>query len=179
MIYELYRMMGASVVGAAAAGQEGPFGPGWGADGDGSGADGLDAAVEAYAVYAAHLEGCGECGAQRCVLARCEVPGGPPERSQRGELVLPCLLAWLPDHPGLRRVQQQFAPLLQLPGQQRPALLVDPAPQRKVLCDPHAYFDVVGDGIEAGDLVFLPPAEQGLVAQAGQARFRSCPHRSG
>lgn len=65
MIYEPYRMKG-----APAAGREGTFGPGWSADGDGSAADGLDAAVKAYAVYVAHLEGCGECGRQRCAAGQ-------------------------------------------------------------------------------------------------------------
>lgn len=45
-----------------------------------------------------------------------------------------------------------------------PLLLVDPAPQGEVLRDAHRGLGVVGDGVQAGDVVLLPPAQQGLIA---------------
>lgn len=92
------------------------------------------------------------------------VPHGPPVGPERGELGLPRFLARLPHHPGLRRVQQRLAPLLQIPGPQRLPLLVDPAAKGEVLGDADLDLDVIGHGVEAGDLVLLPPPEQGLVA---------------
>ncbi|GHB30912.1 hypothetical protein GCM10010346_62870 [Streptomyces chryseus] len=67
----------------------------------------------------------------------------------------PRLLARLPHHPGLRGGQQHLAPHLQLPGPQGLALLVDPSAKRKVLRHAHLDLDVIGHGVEAGDLVLL------------------------
>lgn len=53
-------------VGVGIAGQEGPFGPGWSAESDAREAENLDAAVDAYAAYVVHIEGCGECRRVRC-----------------------------------------------------------------------------------------------------------------
>lgn len=89
---------------------------------------------------------------------------GPPVGAERGQLGLPRLFARLPHHPGPRCVQQRLAPLLQLPGPQRLSLLVDPSAKRKRLRRPHFDLDIVGNGVETGDLVLLPPPEQGLVA---------------
>ncbi|WP_159052307.1 hypothetical protein [Streptomyces longwoodensis] len=65
------RVEGACGVGSGTAGQEGPFGPGWSVESGPGEAEGLNmAAVDAYAVYVAHIEVCGECGAQRCVVGQ-------------------------------------------------------------------------------------------------------------
>ncbi|GHD54157.1 hypothetical protein GCM10010335_68330 [Streptomyces galbus] len=61
----------APAVGVGVVGQEGPFRPGWSGDNSAGEAEGgLDVAVDAYAAYVAHIEGCGECGAQRCVVGQ-------------------------------------------------------------------------------------------------------------
>ncbi|MFJ6530552.1 hypothetical protein ACIQMZ_35520 [Streptomyces longwoodensis] len=69
MIYRLYRLNG-TLSGTGTAGQEGPFEPGWSTDGDGDEVQDVEAAVDAYAAYVAHLEGCGECGGQRCAVGQ-------------------------------------------------------------------------------------------------------------
>lgn len=98
------------------------------------------------------------------VLSGCEVAVGAPVGAEGGEFGLPGFLAGFPHHPGLRRVQQLHAPRLQLTRSQRLALLMHPPPQRKRLRHAHLALNVVGDGVEAGDLVLGPPAQQGLVA---------------
>lgn len=106
------------------------------------------------------------------VLTRGEVTGGLPVQPQCGELVLPCLLVGLPDPSCLGRVQQGLASLLQFPGSQGFALLVYPPAQRESFRDADLGLHVVGDGVETGDLVFLPPVEQGLVALQPYQRLR-------
>lgn len=106
------------------------------------------------------------------VLAGREVPRGPLVRPQHGELGLPRFLSRLPHHPGLRRVQEDLAPVLQFPGPQRLALLVHPPPERKRLRRPDLDLNVVGHGVDAGDLVLRAPADQGLIALQPRQRFR-------
>lgn len=62
--------------------------------------------------------------------------------------------------------------LVQLSRPQGFALLVDPPPQREVLRDPHFELDVVGHGVDAGDLVLGPPPQQRLVALEPHQRLR-------
>lgn len=102
--------------------------------------------------------------APHCVLPGCEVPGGSPVGPERGEFGLPRLLAGLPDHPGLWRVQQVLAPFFELFGPQGFARLVDPPPGREGLGDADLGLGVVGDGVQAGDAVLGPPPDEGLVA---------------
>jgi len=92
------------------------------------------------------------------------VPGGPAVGPECGELVLPRFLTGLPDHAGLRGVQEGLAPFFQLAGPQGFPLLMDPSAKREVLGDADLDLGVVGDGVDAGDLVLLPPADEGLVA---------------
>lgn len=106
------------------------------------------------------------------VLAGREVPRGPLVRPQHGELGLPRFLSRLPHHPGLRRVQEDLAPVLQFPGPQRLALLVHPPPERKRLRRPDLDLNVVGHGVDAGDLVLRAPADQGLIALQPRQRLR-------
>lgn len=98
------------------------------------------------------------------ILARGEVPGGPPVSAEHRELPLPRLLARFPDHAGLGCLEQFLAPRLELPGPQRLALLVHPPSEGERLRDTNLNLGVIRNGVQAGDLVLLPPAQQRLVA---------------
>lgn len=98
------------------------------------------------------------------VLPGCEVAGGLAVGPEYGEFGLPCLFAGFPDHPCLWGVEQGLAPVFEFSGAQGFALLVYPPAEGEVLGDADFDLGVVGDGVQAGDVVLGPPADEGLVA---------------
>lgn len=96
------------------------------------------------------------------VAPRGEVAVGAVEGAQGGEFVLPGFVAGFPHHPGL--VEESLAVGIEFARAVHAPLLVNPPPQRECLGGAGFGLGVVRDGVQAGDAVLFPPAEQGLVS---------------